>query len=258
MKITRSQKVKTGLFGEESLEAMYPKNRKLMSHDNIGKKFGRLTVLYPIENSTPTTYWMCQCKCGEYFIASSSFLSSESVPNCGCLKKNSSKKKGKASNVHFVFEDGILIMEKPSDSIKIEEPKKESKLKGSFGERLIHQILEDNNIPFEREWRVTLPDGSQGRFDFYVNKSYYIEYDGEQHTKVVQAWDGLEGLEKRLEKDSLKNEYCMIGRIPLIRIPYTVKDVTLDMLRLETSIYVTYGGEEISPDDIYFLCHEKI
>lgn len=278
MKITRSQRVGEDLFCEDiekELRLLYPEDTTLVSNNLAGKKFGKLKVWYRINSKWNTIYWMCRCECGKYFIASTNFLNEQGVPNCGCLKQEVKERKQKRKvQPKFIF-DGEFLMITPAKKIKrfygrplskeevklnnrkIPKQKVDKTIKGSIGEKIIHKLLEDAGINFTREEIVILPDNTKGRFDFFVEGKYFIEYDGEQHYKAVDKWNGEEGLYKRKHKDMLKNEYCMIERIPLIRIPYTIEKITLEDLKIETTHYLFYNGEEVHPDDIYYLCHES-
>ena len=52
----------------------------------------------------------------------------------------------------------------------------------SHGNIKISQILDENNIHYEKEKRFnSCKDSSYLPFDFYVNNKYLIEYDGKQH-----------------------------------------------------------------------------
>ena len=50
-----------------------------------------------------------------------------------------------------------------------------------------------------------------------------IEFDGEQHFIVKKRYGGDEGLQKYINRDIIKNNYCIKNKIKLIRIPYTTK-----------------------------------
>jgi hypothetical protein len=47
-----------------------------------------------------------------------------------------------------------------------------------------------------------------------------IEYDGRQHFIAIEKWGGELGLLDQQKKDKIKDEYCKIKNIKLIRIPY--------------------------------------
>lgn len=85
------------------------------------------------------------------------------------------------------------------------------------------------NIPQEVEKRS---------FDFYVNNSYIIEFDGSQHFKYTNiGWDTKEHFERTHKSDLIKNKYCFEHNIPLIRIPYNAK-YTFEDLKLETTRFL--------------------
>ena len=65
-------------------------------------------------------------------------------------------------------------------------------IKTSWGEENIAVLLEANNLSFEREKQFDsciLPSGRKAKFDFYVNYSYLIEFDGRQHFEEGAGWD---------------------------------------------------------------------
>lgn len=113
----------------------------------------------------------------------------------------------------------------------------------SKGERKIQQLLKDNNIPFETQKIFKTCQTSKNnyaRFDFYVKNKYLIEYDGEQHFKLVtNGWNDSEKLARTQERDAIKTQWCKENNIPLIRIPYThLKDLSIKDLLLETSQFI--------------------
>ena len=59
------------------------------------------------------------------------------------------------------------------------------------------------------------------RFDFYLNKyNTLIEFDGQQHFRPVDFFNGEEGFRLTQLRDNIKNEYCKNNNIPLLRISY--------------------------------------
>ena len=94
--------------------------------------------------------------------------------------------------------------------------------KESKGEKEIRYYLELNNIKYIYQkkfegcrYKNCLP------FDVYLpDYNICIEFDGEQHFTVVEAWGGEEGLNQRKKKDKIKTDYCMEKGIKLIRIRY--------------------------------------
>lgn len=99
--------------------------------------------------------------------------------------------------------------------------------KMSKGEKRIKWFLDDNNISYiyqnkfeECRDQFPLP------FDFYLPEyNLVIEYDGEQHFKPVDfANNGKAWAEKAYQTviyhDEIKNRYCFMNNISMLRIPY--------------------------------------
>lgn len=105
----------------------------------------------------------------------------------------------------------------------------------------IVKILKENNIKFEQEKIFfKFSNGHAAKFDFFVNNSYVIEYDGETHYVYnLHGWHNEEQLKKQQERDIIKNQWCKDNNIPLIRIPYThLQDLCLEDLQLKTSKFI--------------------
>ena len=79
--------------------------------------------------------------------------------------------------------------------------------------------------------------GCNAKFDFFINNSYLIEYDGETHyNSNLHGWHNHTQLQAQQERDAIKNQWCKENNIPLIRIPYThLKKLSIEDLLLETS-----------------------
>lgn len=96
----------------------------------------------------------------------------------------------------------------------------------SKGEQRIRYWLESNNIHFKKEFIFKdLKDIKELPFDFAIFEDeektklkYLIEYDGEGHYNEKAF--GKKSLFFRLKHDKMKNIYCKINSIELIRIPY--------------------------------------
>lgn len=92
----------------------------------------------------------------------------------------------------------------------------------SKGELLIIEYLTKNNIKFYKEKEFeNCKYESYLHFDFYLlDLNICIEFDGQQHFKPIEYFGGEESYRKQIEKDSIKNDYCINNNIKLIRIPY--------------------------------------
>lgn len=180
----------------------YNKNNNIK--DLTNKRFGKLTVLEITEkrNNFKSVIWKCKCDCGKEVFVSSADLCHNNTKSCGCSKYK------------------------------------------SFGEEKIRDILNNNKIFFIQEYSfedLLFEDtGYKARFDFYVDNSYLIEFDGRQH--FIQgngAYDNEKKFKRTQEHDKIKNDYCKKHNIPLIRVPFTEIDkLNINMLKPETSQYL--------------------
>lgn len=97
-----------------------------------------------------------------------------------------------------------------------------SKCRSSVGEDNIRDILKLLHIEYETQ------KGFQNlsfirtlKFDFYLTDyNACIEFDGEQHFKSVNFWGGEKGFKSLQIKDIMKNKYCELNNIPLLRIKF--------------------------------------
>ena len=97
----------------------------------------------------------------------------------------------------------------------------------SKGENKVKEVLINNNIEYIQQYKFkdckninALP------FDFYLPKyNIAIEYDGEQHYKIIDFGGkdkevAKKEFENRKKCDNIKTQYCLDNNIKLIRIPY--------------------------------------
>lgn len=106
------------------------------------------------------------------------------------------------------------------------------KCKYSFGENIIEALFKRENIIFEQQ--KTFKGLSYKRllkFDFYLPEyKTCIEFDGEQHYRPIQYWGGEKGFKELQIKDSLKNVYCQVNNIPLLRVRYDSQNIEKEVL----------------------------
>lgn len=114
----------------------------------------------------------------------------------------------------------------------------------SYGEIKIRLLLEQYNIPFEKEYifEDLLSDLSNPlRFDFCI-----FENNNKQKIKLLIEYDGVFHYKKQFEEhnfelqqtyDKRKNKYCKEHNIKLLRIPYwkfdNVEKILIKVLNLE-------------------------
>lgn len=174
----------------------------------IGKRSGKLIIIREATEKEKeyrpkgNRYWLCQCDCGNTHIVSTSDFNSNKVQSCGCMN--------------------------------------------SKGEALISSLLEENKIRYATQFFFEDLKGEKGRkyyFDFGIlnenNKLLYlIEYDGIQHFDENHQFNNKNNIIGIKQRDNIKNDYCFKNNIPLIRIPYTKKNITIDDLKLETTQFL--------------------
>jgi len=92
----------------------------------------------------------------------------------------------------------------------------------SKGEEKIKSFLNEKNILFETQKSFEdCKNILNLRFDIYLpHYCVCIEFDGEQHFKIVENWGGVKSLNYIQNNDNIKNEYCKKNNIKLYRIRY--------------------------------------
>lgn len=100
----------------------------------------------------------------------------------------------------------------------------------SKGIRKIRNILSNLNISYISEKTfidcINPKTNYKLRFDIFIESlNLCIEFDGPQHFKAVALFGGEEELLKTKFRDNIKNEYCKINNINLIRISYKDKNI---------------------------------
>lgn len=100
----------------------------------------------------------------------------------------------------------------------------------SKGIRKIKNILSNSNISYTSEKTfndcINPQTNYKLRFDIFIESlNLCIEFDGPQHFKAAALFGGEEELIKTKFRDNIKNEYCKINNINLIRISYKDKNI---------------------------------
>lgn len=112
----------------------------------------------------------------------------------------------------------------------------------SAPQEAIFQLLLANDIPCRQEYPIVC-NGHNRRFDIAVyddkGLSYFIEYDSEIHYKPIDYFGGEEKYQMRVDADTDKTQWAKEHGVPLIRIPYTLKNLSIEDCKLESSRYIT-------------------
>lgn len=223
--------------------------------DITGQTFGYLTVIEKTDKRIQRkVVWKCKCICGKEIEVLSTNLTSGRTKSCGCKTKeligqhtqNELPKNGTIINGTEILDserrknnrewNEIWVKCKCKfcgdtywtrlSSLKSEITQSCGCVKSSLGEAKIEKLLKENNYIYEREKIFSdcyFSDiHNKSRFDFFVNNSYLIEYDGVQHfIKGNGIYDNEKQFKLTQQRDAYKNNWCKEYNIPLIRIPYT-------------------------------------
>lgn len=125
------------------------------------------------------------------------------------------------------------------------------KIENSYGEKIISNFLKKYNIPFiKQKYFIDCKNEKPLPFDFEINNELLIEFDGEQHFRPVDIFKDKfntpeEAFEDRKYWDNHKNNYCISNKIPLIRIPYQLRDEYL----IEENLEILFGFKEGQLDE---------
>lgn len=222
-----------------------------------------LFPVYVKGRSSKRIYWLCRCDCGNYIVCRADCLQNQHIQSCGCMIVEGVYKKsqdiidemigerfGKLRVVKFVGYKKVGVNSVgramfmcecdcgnnnfvvSGFSLRTGKTLSCGCLTRSIGEENIENILKANNIHFKPEYIfLDLRSDRDGylRYDFAILDSNnspirLIEFDGEQHFKPVNIFGGEEKFKIRQENDALKNQYALSHNIPLVRIPYYLRD----------------------------------
>lgn len=145
-----------------------------------GQIFGKLKVVKQVESYNGSTYWLCDCECGNTTIVSGFHLNSGHTKSCGC-----SRSSGELDVISFMRNHDIVF----------EANKKFKGLVGVNGGQLSYDFF--------------LPD-----------KNILIECQGEQHLKPINHFGGEEQFVIQQEHDRRKKKYALKNGYHLIEIFY--------------------------------------
>lgn len=227
-----------------------------------GTRFGRLTVIQLLDKKIRNgRVYLCQCDCGTICEKTAQALRNDGTKSCGCLAKELSAKRlsersiknliGQKFGKLMVLEitdqrsNGAVVWKCQCDCGNIAYVSSKNLQSGdtqscgclkSKGELRISQLLDENNIPYQREFSFTDLKSDKGyplKYDFYVNNEYLIEFDGTQHF-CDNSLFSHDSFEYRQANDNKKTMYAKEHNIPLIRIPHTkLNSLTIQDLKID-------------------------
>lgn len=241
----------------EEIQQEYPKWNEIARSsckDLTNQSFNKLVVLYrSAANDNKNAAWICQCSCGAICRVRGSHLTTGKIDACPQCR---SQKQTKAS---YIDETGkcygqLIVLHKDDLDIKSGQAKwicqcscgnivsvygwnlrsgrsQSCGCNNSRGETIVAEILTEMGLEFKTQY--TFDDcvginNNKYRFDFGIiqnNKLVaLIEYDGIQHfhpSSDAHSWNTTESVLDTQYRDSVKNQYCQLHNIPLLRIPHT-------------------------------------
>ena len=213
-----------------------------IAQDISGFISGSLTVLEMVPDSHPPKC-RCICECGNMTIVDARKIRSRVTKSCGCgMRKLRNSLIGKRFDKLIVVERVENYRSPVTGQSQIqyrcicdcggEIVVHASALTQGFtrscgcirsiAERRIESLFERIGIPYQCEYRFgDCRDKRELPFDFAIfdtsnNLIALIELDGSQHYKPAYG----RNIEYTQHHDKIKNEYCVLHNIPLIRIPY--------------------------------------
>ena len=195
----------------------------------------------------------CRCKLDgyEWEVIPSSLLREIGCPKCGGNARLSHKEfinrmKEINSDIEILGEyktsytkikcrcklDGYEWEAKPSNLLSSRGC---PKCNESKGEKRIGKYLDSRNIEYKREHKFDdCRSKNELPFDFYIpSLNIVIEYDGEQHFKIVEWFGGFDNFVEGKIRDTIKTIYCKENNIKLIRIAYWDFDKIEEILEKE-------------------------
>ena len=231
--------------------------------DLTGQVFGRWTVLNITDKRTKNRgiIWHCKCECGTEKDVPGEALRNGSSRSCGCLQKEVASSLGGKNKIDITGQRfGKLVALYPvysgdrnkhtkwhckcdcENEIDVDLGNLRQGFSKSCGctqssqEERIIKLLTQYNIPYKYQYRF--PDYQEKEYDFFINDTYIIEFDGQQHFFCTgSGWDTEDHLARTRKSDLEKNKYCFEHNIPIIRIPYNAQ-YTLSDLQLPTTPYL--------------------
>jgi len=77
------------------------------AEDLTGRIFGSLKAVKRLENNkNGQPQWLCECECGNEYVAQARYLKNEQVKSCGCLKKG--RKRGEMREREMLYASDSL------------------------------------------------------------------------------------------------------------------------------------------------------
>ena len=238
--------------------------------DITNQRFGYLTAISPTEKrKDESVVWKCLCDCGKYTEVPIGNLSSGHTRSCGCqrdkLASNSLIKYiqpgTKYGKLTVLYQDNNCNKNKKVkwicqcecgsiisvEGVKLRNGHTQScGCLNSKGELKIKQLLNESHIQYEVQKRFEDCKSDKNNFlpfDFYINNSFLLEFDGIQHYQPSNLFGGVKEFKTRQYHDEIKNQFCLKNNIPLKRISYQyLNTLTIEDIMGDKFLFKNYKG----------------
>lgn len=224
--------------------------------NEIGNKYGLLTVLNRNGSKNGKAAWLCQCECGNYITVTGDSLRRGNTVTCGDIyhKIQRMKKVGHSNAIDITNQKfGKLTAIKPIGTAEYGGVLWECKCECgnthiveysnlihgnvkscgclvSYGEYFIQTLLTQQSINYKTQYTPLdwiLSSGYKPFYDFAIFKDNklvaLLEYNGEQHKKFYTSkntWNNEKNFLKTQQRDKEKQDLCNQNKIPLYVIWY--------------------------------------
>lgn len=224
--------------------------------NEIGNKYGLLTVIERAGSIHGKAAWLCRCECGNQIIVTGDSLRRGQTTTCGDTihKQQRMSKVGKANYKDITgckygkltalrpigsATYGGILWECKCDCGNLHTVEYSNLIRGrvkscgclvSYGEYFIQQLLTKQHIDYKtqycpKDWLLSTNYKPYYDFGIFKNNELValLEYNGEQHRKFYSnknTWNNEENFLKTQRRDKEKQELCKQHNIPLYIIWY--------------------------------------
>ena len=224
--------------------------------NEIGNKYGLLTVIERAGSNSGKAAWLCRCECGNQIIVTGDSLRRGQTTTCGDTihKKQRMSKVGKANYKDITgckygkltalrpigsATYGGILWECKCDCGNLHTVEYSNLIRGrvkscgclvSYGEYFIQHLLTKQHIDYKTQYCPKgwlLSTNYKPYYDFGIFKNNelvaLLEYNGEQHRKFYSnknTWNNEENFLKTQRRDKEKQDLCKQYNIPLYIIWY--------------------------------------